>query len=415
MRITNAGNMVYCRWIDKFADSNSKVNIRDVDPAVFFQQHMADLRRDMLQGNSIDACGECYQMEQHNKISGRQRQLLKTGVRLEQFEKTMQSSPWREQWLQDYHRQGVTDQLPQDWQIDLGNYCNSACVFCAPGDSSRLAAEWKRIGFIDQLPEANWTDDPELVDKFVNVLKQCPNIQYLHFIGGETVIIPAFKKILQSLVDAGLNQSATVGFTTNLMAWDQQVVDLLAQFAGVNLGMSVECFDPVNDYVRWPSDLNTVLETRDRWIAVARQHNWLMQFRTTPTALSVPKLLTVYDYAWENNMSVESCNFLQNPEWLRPAVLPAEYRQQIIGQMKRWIDQRSLTDEVVVNVRSPENTRSYLVQDLQSYINYFEQETDQSDQLPAMIANLKKIEASRKNSILDYLPEYEQLFRSAGY
>lgn len=412
MRITNSGDLVYCRWTDKYS---GHANIRNIDPVDFFQNHMASIRHDLLQGQKLSSCGECHQMEQHGKVSGRQRQLLKTGVRLEQFEKTMLSSPWRNQWLRDYKAAGATDQLPQDWQIDLGNYCNSACVFCTPGDSTKLAAEWKRIGFIDSMPDPNWTDNPALVNKFIDVLKQSSHIQYLHFIGGETVIIPAFKKILQSLVDTGLSRTATVGFTTNLTVWDQSVVDLLTQFAGVNLGMSVECFDPVNEYVRWPSDLNTVMHTRDRWIATGRQHNWLMQFRTTPTALSISKLLSVYDYAWDNNIVVESCNFLQNPTWLRPAILPAEYRQTCINNMQQWINDRRVDSTPVINFRDPAVTRKYLVQDLQSYVNYFQQETDQSDQLPTMIANLKKIEASRKNNVLDYLPEYEQLFRSAGY
>jgi hypothetical protein len=80
MRITNDGSMVYCRWSNKLAGT---VNIRDVDPVEFFQQHMAPLRQDLAARSSVaDGCNECYQMDQHSKVSGRQRQLLKTGVRL---------------------------------------------------------------------------------------------------------------------------------------------------------------------------------------------------------------------------------------------------------------------------------------------------------------------------------------------
>lgn len=411
MRITNDGSMVFCRWSDKFSGT---VNIRDVDPKHFFQQSMSPIRQALLQGQLLSQCSECYQMERHGKISGRERQLLKTGVRLIEFEKTMASSLWRQQWLQDYNT-GTTDQLPQDWQIDLGNYCNGACVFCSPKDSTKLATEWKRIGFIDQLPPKNWTDDPGLVGKFIDVLTQTPHIQYLHFIGGETVIIPAFKQILQCLVDAGLNRTATIGFTTNLAAWDQEVVDLLTQFVGVNLGMSVEAFDPINDYVRWPANLSTVVDIRDRWVEIGKKHNWLMQFRTTPTALSVSKLVSVYEYAWQQDIIVESCNFLQRPIHLRPAVLPTEYRKQCIDIMQQWIDSKPKNVNNIVNMRDPNNAKNYLVQDLQSYVNYFKQETDQSDQLPAMIDFIKTIERSRGNCVLDYLPEYEELFRSAGY
>ena len=134
MRITNNGGMTYCRWADKTV---SQANIRDVSPVEFFQQHMSSVRAGMLNGSAPPGCRECHLMEQHNKVSGRQKQLLKVGVRLEQFEKTLASSPWVETF-----KSAEFTQLPQDWQIDLGIYCNSACVFCEPESSSRLATEW---------------------------------------------------------------------------------------------------------------------------------------------------------------------------------------------------------------------------------------------------------------------------------
>ena len=55
MRITNDGSMVYCRWSNKF---NGTVNIRDVDPRDFFQQHMAPLRQALLQGHKLPGCND---------------------------------------------------------------------------------------------------------------------------------------------------------------------------------------------------------------------------------------------------------------------------------------------------------------------------------------------------------------------
>jgi hypothetical protein len=56
-----------------------------------------------------------------------------------------------------------------------------------------------------------------------------------------------------------------------------------------------------------------------------------------------------------------------------------------------------------------------ITQDLQSYINYLENAPDESDRLPELVEYLKLLEGSRGNCILTYLPEYEELFRSAGY
>jgi sulfatase maturation enzyme AslB (radical SAM superfamily) len=242
-----------------------------------------------------------------------------------------------------------------------------------------------------------------------------PHIQYLHFIGGETLITPAFKTILEALISAGLNRTATIGFTTNLGVWRDDVVDLLTQFQVVNLGMSVESFKDINDYVRYPVCLPTVFETMDRWLAVASKHSWLTQFRITPTALTIGHMLGIYEYAWNHNIAIESCNFLDKPECLRPAVLPLEYRQRIIAELQNWIDQHPVGAEVVVNTRDPNVAQQQIVQDLQSYVNYLSTESDQSWRLPDLVEYLKKLESNRGNSVITYLPEYEELFRSAGY
>ena len=410
MRINNAGHYEYCRWATK-DQRYSADSIHTVTPAEFFQNRMSDVRQQFLDGELPVGCAECDQTEQHNKVSGRQKQLLKIGVRLEQFEKTLASSPW----VEEFSKGAATAQMPQDWQIDLGNYCNGACVFCDPQSSSRLATEFKKIGIVSNTPLPNWTDDPVLVQQFIDTLTASPHIQYLHFIGGETLITPAFKIILKALIDAGLNRTATIGFTTNLGIWREDVVDLLKQFQGVNLGMSVESFKIINDYVRYPVCLPTVFETMDRWLAVAREHRWLTQFRITPTALTVGHMLGIYEYAWNHNIAIESCNFLNKPECLRPAVLPLEYRQSIIAELQNWIDQHLVRAEVVLNIRDPNVARQQIVQDLQSYVNYLSTESDQSWRLPDLVEYLKKLESNRGNSVITYLPEYEELFRSAGY
>jgi hypothetical protein len=229
------------------------------------------------------------------------------------------------------------------------------------------------------------------------------------------VITPAFKVILKALIAAGLHHSATIGFTTNLTVWDQEAADLLCEFSGVNLGMSVETFDSVNDYVRWPSDISQVINIRDRWVQLGQQQNWLMQLRVTPTMLTISHLLSVYKYASQQNISVESCNFLQRPEYLRPSVLPVDVRQHCIDQLQEWAVGVATSETAVINTRDPGHAQQQISQDLQSYVNYLKNEPDESFRLPEAVVFLKKLEASRNNSVLDYLPEYEQLFRSAGY
>jgi hypothetical protein len=112
---------------------------------------------------------------------------------------------------------------------------------------------------------------------------------------------------------------------------------------------------------------------------------------------------------------VESCDFFNEPKFLRPAVLPLEYREQIIADLQHWIDHHHVDHSVVLNIRNPNVAQQQIVQDLQSYVNYLKSEPDQSWRLPDLVEYLKRLESNRGNSIITYLPEYEDLFRSSGY
>jgi hypothetical protein len=129
----------------------------------------------------------------------------------------------------------------------------------------------------------------------------------------------------------------------------------------------------------------------------------------------VGSLLSIYDYAWNRGICVESCNFLNEPAVMRPSVLPLNYRLAIVSSMRTWLDQHPVSGDTVINIRDPNVSQLQNHQDLQSYVNYLENMPDESDRLPALTTFLKQLEASRGNSILNYLPEYEELFRSAGY
>ena len=411
MRINHNGDYEYCRWANRTGIPIK--NLRTTSPIEWFQQDISNIRKNMLDGQVIEGCSSCHQMEQHQKVSGRQKQLLKVGVRLETFVPSMKSSPWLDAFAAS-QQTGTTDLMPQDWQIDLGNYCNSACLFCSPTSSSRIAVEHKRLGLIQQMPPSAWCDNPVLLQKFLDVLQSSPRLRYLHFIGGETLITPAFKKILTALVQANLHQTVSIGFTVNLTVWDQSIVDLLTQFKEVNLGMSIECIHPVNDYVRYGGQLLQTQKILDQWIDVGNKHQWLMSIRTTPTVLSVLHLDTIYKYAWDRRLSVESCNFLNNPAFMRPGVLPIKFRQLAIDKLSHFA-QKVDNDYQIVNTRDSNNYQLHLIQDATSYINYLTNADDESYRLPDLVTYLKRTEAVRNNCVLDYLPEYEKLFRTAGY
>jgi hypothetical protein len=417
MRINNSGTYEYCRWKNNHSSRVNFVNnVKTQTPEEFFQQVMSPVRQQLMQGSVLPDCNSCYIMEKNGKVSGRQRQLLKTGIQEMYFAKSLASSPLKNDFDYSYTNNGNTARFITDWQIDLGNYCNSGCVFCNPESSSKLASEFKAMQLIQDLPPSSWCDDPVLLNKIIDHLTRNDKLQYLHFLGGETTITPGFQKILRALVDSGQSSTITIGFTTNLTTWSDSLNELLAKFNSVHLGLSIETLTPINDYVRWPSQLDQTLTILDRWVEFGRLHSWFVQLRPTPTCLTIAEFDTVYDYAWKHELAVESCNFLYKPAVMRINVLPQEYRMQAREKLNHWIINH-LVDHTsqIINTRDPNIARQQIVQDAQSYLNYMDNIVDESNQMPELIKYLKILEARRNNNILDYLPHYEQLFRSAGY
>jgi hypothetical protein len=414
MRIDPQGNFRACRW--KNGNEFDVGNIRDDSAIDFFQKTLAPLRTKLLDGHRPSICTDCYHMEQHHKVSGRQRQLLKVGIATSNFQKTLKTSTFFDSFLYSHNHNGHTQTYPLDWQIDLGNYCNSACLFCKPESSSRLAAEYKILKLIDKLPEPNWSDDASLIDKFCKILTDSPQLAYLHFIGGETLITSGFRTILEKLIAHG-HSRVHVGFTTNLTVWSQDVIDLLMEFENLHVGLSIECLHPLNDYMRWPSKIQQVTSILDRWVALAKHRRWLVQLRPTPNCFTVKYISGLYQYAIDHGIGVETCNFIEDPKQMRINALPPDLMEEAKKDIRDFLMRNCFDQDryQVINTRKPSTIQQQVLQDASSYLNYLQNESHDPELSRSLIDFLKLFENRRANSILDYSPEYEPFLRHFGY
>lgn len=368
----------------------------------------------MLQGNSDATCAWCAEMEQHGKTSGREKQLLKSGVILDNLAQTMRSSKFYSAWQWSSDNNGDTQLWPVDWQIDLGNHCNSACVFCLPEFSSRLAREFFDLGLAPSMPATNWTQDPGVLSEFIDLLTNTPNLAYLHFLGGETLITPGFETIIDALIERDFTHVA-IGFTTNLTVWPGDLVSKLLKFDQVSLGMSIESLDQTNDYVRWPSKISTVRNNLENWLHQPNTANWYKSMRITPTVLTADRLKDIFEYAWTNGVNIESCNFIQEPEFFRIGVLPSAMRMRIAKDLESWLLTKPRNTDRIINTRNPDTLRLNILQEARSYITHLENAPDESFRLGDLMHFLKRLDVNRKQDAKHFFPHYADLFATAGY
>jgi hypothetical protein len=387
---------------------------------------MKNLRLDLLAGHSPSICDSCRNEGTYDKVNGRQKQLLKSGITLKNFEKTFCSSPHWPLFEYSADNQGSTTFMPVDLQIDLGNTCNSACIMCAPTYSSRLASDYVKLNKIDpgmfQLPSlgSNWSEDNALVDKFINEITNTPNIKYIHFIGGETLHLKSFYKICNRLIDSGFSKNISIGTTTNCTINNVELEHIIKNFKHVHLGLSIECFHRLNDYIRYPGDIDQIWDNIDRFLDLRRQTGLHLSLRITPNVLSIYHIDTIFEFMLGNKIIAESCNVLTDPSCLRIELLPCDLRAEIINKIDKLIDEYALveSEDVIINRRRNDLVDPVITSVIYEYkhlLETYQPPSNLESERSNLIRFIRNFEQIRDNHILDYLPEYEEFLRSYGY
>lgn len=426
IRVSPNGDLSRCRWegTDKKVEAHNIANTSMIE--YMNSNSMSELRTAMLSGEAHEVCKECRYEESHNKVSGRQRQLLKSGIRLDNFDKTFCSSPHWEQFVYSNENQGRSTNLPVDLQIDLGNTCNSACIMCAPPYSSRLAADFIKLHVIEPTLfkeynlSANWSDNTTLVNKFVSELSDNPHIKYIHFIGGETLYLRGFYAICNQLISNGLSQTITIGTTTNCTIFTPELTNIIHNFKHVHLGLSIESFHPINDYVRWPSDINAVKININKFLDLRKQTGANLSLRITPNLFTIYHIDTIFEFMIENNIIAESCNILRYPSCLRVELLPKEIIKTVLIKIDAVIEKYALTksNQAIINRRSDmlvDTVISEVIFEYKYLLETCQLPDDYEQERYNLVKYIRAFEQIRNNKILDYLPEYEEFLRSYGY
>jgi sulfatase maturation enzyme AslB (radical SAM superfamily) len=190
------------------------------------------IRNDMLAGVPVDQCQNCYKIEESGGESFRQRDTN------EWFNKLDISSP----------EQAQVELIYYDIRND--NTCNLSCRICHPGASSQLEKEYKLLNWPVTVADRK-TKLSEIIDY--------STIQRLYVAGGEPTIMPEFKQFLEKAILHG-RTNCELRIITNGTNLNKNILELLKQFNNIEFTVSIDGFDQVNRYIRWPSDWATLVK-----------------------------------------------------------------------------------------------------------------------------------------------------------
>ena len=213
-----------------------------------------EVKQSMLDGEKHDACKICWDREDKGIKSLR--------------EHMVEDMKNRDTWDEFADNLDVDLKYPTQLDLKIGNYCNLSCRMCSSFSSSKYAAEFQKIykdtGIdygIDEheknYVQSKWYDD----DKFVEyVYKFIDNgLTHLKFTGGEPLMVPNVKKILQYCIDSGKADNMYFSFITNGTLFSESWMSIFEKFTNkLNVSISIDGVGDTYEYIRYPTDWTDV-------------------------------------------------------------------------------------------------------------------------------------------------------------
>jgi hypothetical protein len=296
---------------------------------------------------------------------------------------------------------------------------------CVPEASSRLEQEYHKLHkinsslFVKPKTYKSWTKDENLVKKFVQEIISIPKLRYIHFLGGETLYDESFYTICDQLVAHGIAKDIIVGTTTNGTIFNNRIQKFIENFKQFHLGISIESVTPLNDYVRWPGKIDSILPNIDKFLQLREANPGLfISLRITPNIFSIYDIDKLFVYMIENHVIAESCNILNNPQHLRMELMPNDIRNEVKEKLEKLIDYYELKKENIANIRRKDKidqVTANVILDYYQFVSNYDVPDDVENLRRNLIDFIKSFESLRGNSILDCAPRYEKFLRNYGY
>lgn len=150
--------------------------------------------------------------------------------------------------------------------LTFSTKCNSKCMTCNM-DLSDFWEEEYQVHYpeaINRNANNRVSITTETAQKLIDTF---PNVERISLIGGEPTISDEHVAFLKMLIDNGRSKNIGLSYVTNLTGVTDDLLALWEHFKTVHLSVSIDGFDKVNEYIRYPfkwskteTNLKTILE-----------------------------------------------------------------------------------------------------------------------------------------------------------
>ena len=273
----------------------------------FLSDRIKEMRQKLLKGEKLNECSLCHYQESTVRSSHR--------IAYNEYYniKNNQTNDYYDNILKKLRLSDLENPLYAE--LHISNLCNLKCLSCNERDSSKFHAENKLLGISDH-PNIDYSHFDHRKYKALNsVIKK--GLLFLDIRGGETLMVPEVKKILQE-VDSEIAGRMTLKIQTNgTIEPDRHWIEIFKKFKRTKVNLSIDAFGDDNHYVRYPADWHKILRT----IEILRTND--IKFIVNTVVSNINILLLDKLFAWiQENQYLNYFYVLESPSHFQPTNLP---------------------------------------------------------------------------------------------
>ena len=363
--------------------------------------HMKNTRQKMLNGEKVDMCQPCWDLESKGVLSLRQR-MNKNRKHL--FYK-----------LNDIHPDfSIAFNIPVI-ALSLSNLCNLRCRMCNPNASTSWLKDWNKIKDVYEyesigtnyyvrmkLKKINYFDQESF---FKNIKLLGPHLEILEFVGGEPLMDPTHYKVLKTISPWAKN--IQLKYSTNLSRLKTGHFDALKEwsiFKNLDLSLSVDGYPELNEYIRTDS------KTEELVYNLKKVKNSVKKLTLRASlCLSVYNVLRLPEsYDWITRVLEVPVhgNHVTSPVFLNSRILPFEIKQSLSKKFTQYIK------HVKKGMYSayPKEWSERIIRFTANNLKYTKSDDLHKQWWPKFIEHTKRLDNIRNTDILKILNELKPYF-----
>jgi organic radical activating enzyme len=359
--------------------SKHKIWKKDELSEYFKSDSINQIRNEMLGSIKPNSCLRCYQQEDLGSFSPR--------------------NSFNQEFKHLYNVNDLNSTIPIIKYLDLrlGNLCNLKCTMCNPYASNQWIEEWKILYPNNNLSETinnyEWYNDNNFWNNLEKVL---PDLEEIYLTGGEPTIVPAHERLLNLCVQKGYSKNITLKYNTNVTNIQTWLIEKWQEFKKIKLNLSIDGFDVVNNYIRFPSKWK-IIDRNLKFLDSMNSDNYTMTIHTTVQATNIGNLIPLFDYMqdFKKIKNFPYLNILDGPKYLNIKILPEEYKKQIEKDLLDWCNTSKDFDQLKI-------------ERIQLVIRYMN-EADWSYLLPEFFNKQQQLDKIRKQDLFEVFPEFKTI------